>query len=242
MNAFDAFFSCGKYTANEANLYFFLLHLARTEFEYGEHKENVMGEHKGEQTIEINVRKIIDNLNISVNGFYKPLKRLISKGLIISEKGDAFNKKSTITFLFSTSWAECKAERSGRTYKEKESFSPYNPLYKEKEINKEKDKSFAKAKVREKERSVSDEPDKPEHAKRFVPPTLDQVKARIKEKDYTFDAEAFIAFYQSKNWYVGKNKMKDWKAAMVTWQKRSYYQMRNTLVKNQNLTINDEWK
>lgn len=238
MNAFDAFFNCGKYTSNEANLYFFLLHLARTE----NSGENVKGERKGEQTIEINVRKIIDILKVSRNGYYKPIKNLISKGLIALEKGAAFEKKSTITFLYSVSWGEHKGEHKGRTYKEKESFPPYNPLYKEKEINKEKDKSFAKAKVREKERSVSDEPDKPEPAKRFVPPTLEQVKERIKEKNYTFDAEAFIAFYQSKNWYVGKNKMKDWKAAMVTWQKRSYYQMRNALVKKQNLAVNDEWK
>ena len=62
--------------------------------------------------------------------------------------------------------------------------------------------------------------EKHETAKRFVPPTLEEVKARIKEMNYTFDAEAFIAFYQSNGWMVGKSKMKDWRAAMVTWQKR----------------------
>ena len=79
-----------------------------------------------------------------------------------------------------------------------------------------------------------------ETAKRFVPPTLEEVKARIKEMNYTFDAEAFIAFYQSKNWMVGKNKMKDWKAAMVTWQKREYEFPKR---KNQGSTkkANEEW-
>ena len=82
--------------------------------------------------------------------------------------------------------------------------------------------------------------EKHETAKRFVPPTLEEVKARIKEMNYTFDAEAFIAFYQSKNWMVGKNKMKDWKAAMVTWQKREYEFPKR---KNQGSTkkANEEW-
>jgi len=36
------------------------------------------------------------------------------------------------------------------------------------------------------------------------------------------DAEAFIAFYESKGWMIGKNKMKDWKQAIITWEKRQY--------------------
>lgn len=99
--------------------------------------------------------------------------------------------------------------------------------HKEKEI---KEKNNIKESIKEKH----------ETAKRFVPPTLEEVKARIKEMNYTFDAEAFIAFYQSKNWMVGKNKMKDWKAAMVTWQKREYEFPKR---KNQGSTkkANEEW-
>lgn len=70
------------------------------------------------------------------------------------------------------------------------------------------------------EKEINKEREKHETAKRFVPPSLEEVKARIEEKGYSFDAESFIAFYQSKNWYVGRNKMRDWRAAMVTWQKR----------------------
>ena len=99
--------------------------------------------------------------------------------------------------------------------------------HKEKEI---KEKNNIKESIKEKH----------ETAKRFVPPTLEEVKARIKEMNYTFDAEAFIAFYKSKNWMVGKNKMKDWKAAMVTWQKREYEFPKR---KNQGSTkkANEEW-
>lgn len=71
-----------------------------------------------------------------------------------------------------------------------------------------------------KEKEIIKEREKEKTARRFIPPTVEEVKARIDEMGYTFDAEAFIAFYQSNGWMVGKSKMKDWRAAMVTWQKR----------------------
>ena len=57
-------------------------------------------------------------------------------------------------------------------------------------------------------------------SKRFTPPSLDEVSAYINEKGYNIDPEAFIDFYASKGWMVGKNKMKDWKAAVGTWARR----------------------
>lgn len=56
--------------------------------------------------------------------------------------------------------------------------------------------------------------------KRFVPPTFEEVDSYIKEKGYVVSAQRFIDFYESKNWYVGKNKMKDWKASVRGWQSR----------------------
>ena len=55
--------------------------------------------------------------------------------------------------------------------------------------------------------------------KRFVKPTIDEIQAHILEKGYTFDAEAFYAFYESNGWKVGKNPMKNWKMACTTWAK-----------------------
>lgn len=64
------------------------------------------------------------------------------------------------------------------------------------------------------------ENDKKKSDKRFSPPTLEEVKARIVEMGYTrTDPERFINFYESKGWMVGKNKMKDWKAALANWNK-----------------------
>jgi predicted phage replisome organizer len=54
----------------------------------------------------------------------------------------------------------------------------------------------------------------------FVPPSLQEVQSYCQERNNGIDAEAFIAFYESKGWMVGKNKMKNWKSAVVTWEKR----------------------
>lgn len=55
---------------------------------------------------------------------------------------------------------------------------------------------------------------------RFSPPSLDEVQAYIAERGSAVDAQQFIDFYSCKGWMVGKNRMKDWKAAVRTWEKR----------------------
>ena len=69
----------------------------------------------------------------------------------------------------------------------------------------------------------------------FVAPSLQEVKDYISEKGYTVDAQRFIDFYEAKGWMIGKNKMKDWRAAVRTWmrrpdepQKQTTYEMRTT--------------
>ena len=62
--------------------------------------------------------------------------------------------------------------------------------------------------------------DKPQSAKRFTPPSLEDVKEYCKEKGLSIDPERFVDFYTSKGWMVGKNKMKDWKSAARGWEAR----------------------
>jgi len=57
-------------------------------------------------------------------------------------------------------------------------------------------------------------------AKRFIPPTIEEVQAYCRERNNNVDPEQFINFYSAKDWMIGKNKMKDWKAAIRTWEKR----------------------
>ena len=53
----------------------------------------------------------------------------------------------------------------------------------------------------------------------FVPPAVEEVRMYCVEHGYSVDAQQFVDFYESKGWMVGKNKMKDWKASVRTWQR-----------------------
>ena len=55
--------------------------------------------------------------------------------------------------------------------------------------------------------------------KKFEKPTVEEVSAYCKERNNGIDAEAFIAFYESKGWLIGKTPMKSWKSAIITWEK-----------------------
>lgn len=54
----------------------------------------------------------------------------------------------------------------------------------------------------------------------FVCPSLPEVEAYCRERGNAVNAEAFIAYYESNGWMIGKNRMKDWKAAVRTWEQR----------------------
>lgn len=57
--------------------------------------------------------------------------------------------------------------------------------------------------------------------KRFTKPTLEEIKNYIAENSYTVDAERFLDYYESNGWRVGKNPMKNWKAAVRSWQRQN---------------------
>jgi hypothetical protein len=67
--------------------------------------------------------------------------------------------------------------------------------------------------------SDESQPRKSNSRKPFTPPTVDEVHDYCCERANNVDPEAFVDFYESKGWMVGKNKMKDWKAAVRTWEK-----------------------
>ena len=62
----------------------------------------------------------------------------------------------------------------------------------------------------------------PTKTKRFIKPSLDDVRAYCQERQNNVDAERFVDYYEANGWKVGKNPMKDWKAAVRTWEKSSY--------------------
>jgi hypothetical protein len=58
--------------------------------------------------------------------------------------------------------------------------------------------------------------------KRFKAPTVDEVRAYCKERGNDVDAEHFVSYYESNGWMVGKNRMKDWMAAVRTWERNGF--------------------
>ncbi len=72
-------------------------------------------------------------------------------------------------------------------------------------------------KSRKEERVVAG---KPPRAARFSPPTVEEVSVYCLERRNGVDPQRFVDFYSAKGWKIGKNGMRDWKAAVRTWERR----------------------
>ena len=57
-----------------------------------------------------------------------------------------------------------------------------------------------------------------------IPPTIEEVRVYCLERENRVNPEQFIDYYESKGWLIGKSKMKDWKAAVRTWERRNHEQ------------------
>lgn len=68
---------------------------------------------------------------------------------------------------------------------------------------------------------------------KFSKPTLEEVQSYCTERNNNIDAQYFIDYYESNGWRVGKNPMKDWKAAVRTWERNDKT--------NNNSTNKDNW-
>lgn len=85
-----------------------------------------------------------------------------------------------------------------------------------------KESKVKDSKVKEKE-SIEKAPDKPAHrAQKFTPPSPGEVKAYCSERGKGIDPERWYNHYLSNGWKVGKSPMKDWKAAVRTWERNEY--------------------
>ena len=176
---------------------------------------------------------IITDTNLDVvNDSLKRLQEL--KLLEITQDGTIVIDKVKTMTGFETEWARKKKEYREKRGQNKDkaktsegqiednvlvmsSECPHNVLAKvdhvrqeielEKEIEIEKELDI-KRNVKEKTLS------------RFIPPTVEEVRAYCLERGNNVDPEKFVAFYTSNGWKVGKNPMKNWKAAVITWEKK----------------------
>ena len=82
---------------------------------------------------------------------------------------------------------------------------------------------------------------------KFQKPSLDEIRLYCQERNNSVDPEKFFNFYESKGWVVGKSPMKDWKAAVRTWEQRgpettraTYSPRQKKSVFEQNLEVIDQ--
>lgn len=78
--------------------------------------------------------------------------------------------------------------------------------------------------------------------KRFEKPTLSEIKQYCIERNNNVNAEQFFDYYESNGWKVGKNSMKDWKAAVRTWERSEYRKPTTTKKTNTEQTLDAIYK
>lgn len=163
-------------------------------------------DHEGElrfsDTIPYNEQmlSVITNTNIDV---VRSAMKLFVELKMIDVQDDATIYMAEVNKLIGgeTAWAEKK--RRQRQGDNVPLLSPKCPT--EKEIDKEKDTEEEKEDI------------KP--LKRFTKPTIEDVQAYCKERNNNVDAQKWYDYYSANGWRVGKNPMKDWKAAIRTWER-----------------------
>ena len=62
--------------------------------------------------------------------------------------------------------------------------------------------------------------DKPPTRSKFSPPSVDEINMYCQEKGLSIDTQRFVDYYESNGWMVGRNKMKDWRAAVRNWGRK----------------------
>lgn len=71
----------------------------------------------------------------------------------------------------------------------------------------------------EKEKEIETEKKRERETRaRFVPPTVKEVAAYCRQRGNRIDPERFVDYYTANGWLVGKNRMKDWRAAVRSWE------------------------
>jgi hypothetical protein len=84
---------------------------------------------------------------------------------------------------------------------------------------------------REKEKSI-----------RFSPPSIEEIRNYCSEKEKNIDPESFYNFYQQKNWMVGRNKMKDWKASVNLWNSRNNKPLANSIRDLKKMSVEEQYQ
>lgn len=170
----------------------------------------------GEMIVPFNIEKIVrdtkyfdtDTVTVAL-GLFKKL------GLIYEEEGGILRIANIANMVGSeTKWAEKKRLYRERKLIEEGQIEDNSRTLSDKSIE-IRDKSIEYRDIDKEEKKS-----KKKSAKRFTPPTIEEVKAYCEERGNNVNPERFVDFYASKGWKVGNASMKDWKASVRTWEQR----------------------
>lgn len=137
--------------------------------------------------------------------------------------------------VFQTEWNKCSKPQVDKGVSESGTNVPNNQIEEAPLFPLDKETPPATPKEINPPIIPQEEKEKKERTKVFKKPTIEEVEAYCNEKGYPIDPEAFWHFYESKGWMVGKNKMKSWKDACVTWARKDSRRKNDTRLLNNNV-------
>ena len=146
---------------------------------------------------------VITHTNIDV---VRSAMKLFIELKMIEVQDDATIYMAEVNKLIGSEWSS--AERV-RNYRSRQKALPCNTDVTESNTEKEIDKEIDKEK--------EEDSNKPQ--KRFTKPTIEEVQAYCQERNKGVDAQKWYDYYSANGWKVGKNPMKDWRAAVRTWER-----------------------
>ena len=143
------------------------------------------------------------------------LKTLKDLGMVIIDENGTISIPKVIKMIGSAS--DTDGARRVRRYREKQQTlqNVTSTLQNVTDTVTKDNESKSKSKSKSIERTIQERP-----LSHFVPPSVEEVQAYCVQRENRVDPERFVDFYESKNWFIGKNKMRDWRAAVRTWEKR----------------------
>ena len=171
-------------------------------------------------------REIIEPLNDGERG------RLFTAMLEYAELGTLPEFKGNERFIWpSAKQAIDRAAEKADTLRQNGAKGGRPPKQNKEEPNESKENQteakesfpFDKEKEKEKEKEIKETTltgGKEKPPARFSPPTVDEVASYCRDRQNDVNAQRFVDFYAAKGWKIGQNPMKDWKAAVRTWEQR----------------------
>ncbi|WP_050810413.1 Lin1244/Lin1753 domain-containing protein [Odoribacter laneus] len=168
------------------------------------------------------LRSEYERISFELHSDYETIKDIIENFELFAFKGEKFYSNTVLRRLKKRQEKSEKARQSIAARWEKHSFDSDNSkLYTDVLLSNNERNTNKKEKNKKNKIKINYIPPKSPlepKERNIIPPTLERVKAYCLKRKNNIDPIKFINHYTAKNWMIGKNKMKDWQAAIRTWE------------------------